>query len=92
MKVKSNYILRSVADQHVVVPTGQEAVNFNGIITLNNSGKILFELLQKETTKEKLVEALLERYDVTALQANADVEEFINTLNSKNILEPKNEA
>ena len=48
MKIKNNYILRTVAGQHLVVPVGEEGVNFNCIITLNNSGKLLFEELLKD--------------------------------------------
>ena len=62
MKVKSEYILRELAGQNIVVPVGSEAVNFNGIVTLNNSGKRLFKKLQEESSKEELIELLLEHY------------------------------
>jgi hypothetical protein len=38
MKIKSGYIMREVADNYVVVPTGQATVDFNGMITLNETG------------------------------------------------------
>lgn len=87
MKVKSEYILRELAGQNIVVPVGSEAVNFNGIITLNNSGKRLFKKLKEESSKEELIELLLEHYEVCKEQAKADVEVFLQKLESNNILE-----
>ncbi len=86
MKIKEGYVLRSVADQHLVVPTGEEGVNFNGIITLNDSGKLLFERLKKGAEPKALVALLMETYDVSKETANEDVKAFIETLKSKNII------
>lgn len=87
MKVKSGYVLREVADKVVVVPTGSEAINFNGIITLNSSGKFLWEQLQKDVTIDDLVKAMLGKYNVTYDIAKKDIVEFLEVLKSKNILE-----
>jgi hypothetical protein len=87
LKVKSEYILRELAGQNIVVPVGSEAVNFNGIMTLNGSGKRLFKKLQEETTKEELIALILDHYEVCIEQAKADVEAFIKKLESNNILE-----
>ena len=87
MKVKKGYVLREVADQVVVVPTGEQALNFNGILTLNSSGKLLWEQLQNDVTMDDLIAAMLNRYNVTKDVAKKDIEEFIGILKSKNILE-----
>jgi sensor domain CHASE-containing protein len=87
LKIKSDYILRELAGQNIVVPVGSEAVNFNGIITLNNSGKRLFKKLQEESSKEELITLLLEHYEVRQEQAKSDVEAFLLKLESNNILE-----
>lgn len=87
MKIKKDYILRTVAGQHLVVPVGNEGVNFNGIITLNNSGKLLFEALLTGCRKGDLVEVLIDVYEVSISEATKDVEEFIRLLKSKNLME-----
>lgn len=38
MKIKKGFVLRSVVGSRVVVPMGNEAINFNGMITLNETG------------------------------------------------------
>lgn len=87
MKIKSEYVLREVADEMIVVPTGSEAVNFNGIISLNKSGARLFRLLNEEQTKSDLVSFLLNTYDVSEEKAIKDVELFIEKLERHHILE-----
>ena len=46
MKLNKNYVLRPVADTWVVLPLGAEAINFNGMLTLNNSGAMLWRVLE----------------------------------------------
>lgn len=87
MKIKKNYILRTVAGQHLVVPVGEEGVNFNGIITLNNSGKLLFEALIEGCEKSVLVEKILDVYEVSKEQATSDVNAFVILLESKGLLD-----
>ena len=35
MKIKEGYLVHEVAGNYVVIKIGQEAVNFNGLITLS---------------------------------------------------------
>lgn len=75
-----DYLLRDVADSHVLVPVGVAAAEFAGMITLNPTGCYLWELLATEQTVESLAAALAERYDVAEAHATADVERFLETL------------
>lgn len=87
MKVKNGFILREVANQYIVVPTGNRTLDFNGIITLNNSGKYLWDNLQDSITYGDLVNLIVNKYEVTKEVAIRDVKEFIDNLNKHNILE-----
>jgi hypothetical protein len=80
MKRNPEYLLRDVADSHVLVPVGAAVSLFAGMITLNPTGCVLWELLAEDQTVEGLTAALLERYEVTEEQARADVEKFLQTL------------
>lgn len=80
MKRNADYILSNVADTWVVVPVAAAAEDFPGMLTLNESGKYLWELLESEQTEESLTLALTERYEVTAQQAAADVQIFLDRL------------
>lgn len=87
MKIKPEYVIKQVQEDYIVLPTGHEAVNFNGVITLNKSGARLFMLLQENSSKEELIEFLLNSYDVTVEQASKDVTQFLDVLLQHNILE-----
>ncbi|MBN3490890.1 PqqD family protein [Acholeplasma equirhinis] len=87
MKVKSEYVLKTVGDQFIVVPIGQEAVKFHGMLTLNETGKFLFENLKEEISLEDLTKKLVDEYDVSAEVAAADVLKFVNILKERNIME-----
>lgn len=87
MKIKSDYVLREIADQYIVVPTGASSVDFNGIIRLNKSASRLFTLLKSEQSKEDLIAYLLDHYQVSREKAIEDVDAFIEKLESSHILE-----
>lgn len=74
------FFLRNVAGSWVVVPVGAAAEKFPGMLTLNESGSFLWELLETEQTIQSLVAALTQRYEVTADRAEADVEKFLKPL------------
>lgn len=74
------FILRNVAGSQVVIPVGTAAEKFPGMLTLNESGCFLWELLATEQTEQTLVEALLNRYEVSAEQAAEDVQKFLEPL------------
>lgn len=85
MKLKDGFILRDVAGQTVVLPTGDE-LNLNMMITLNETGKFLWEKLGQEISEEALVAALLAEYDVDEATAKAAVTGFVAKLNDNGFL------
>ena len=52
MRRNSEFVLRQIAGKNVVVPLGQAAEAFRGMITLNKTGKFLWDLLETEQTEE----------------------------------------
>jgi sensor domain CHASE-containing protein len=86
MRIKKDYVLRTVANEYIVVPIGTEAVNFNGVMSLNETGKWLWEQLTEETTMEALVQKMVLRYKVDEVNARNDILEFIDKLNKKAVL------
>ena len=85
MKLKDGFILRNVAGQTVVLPTGEE-LDLNMMITLNDTGKFLWELLQEENDEAALVAALLKEYDVDEATASKAVSGFVAKLNENGFL------
>lgn len=80
MKLKENFALRSVADTWVVLPLGEEAINFNGMLTLNESGALLWQALERGGDRESMADALMAEYVVDRAKALADVDKFLAKL------------
>lgn len=85
MKIKDGFLLRSVAGRTVVIP-GDETLNLNVMIALNETGCFLWQLLEKGASKRELVDALLEEYHVEDAAAEADVEGFLARLKKEDLL------
>ena len=49
MKIKNGFAKREIAGSYIVVPVGKEASEFNGMITLNESGSFFWDCLQNES-------------------------------------------
>lgn len=86
MKIKNGFVLRQVAGNYIIIGTGDEAVDFNGMITINETGAFLWKILEKEISREELAEKMLSEYDVDRDTAEADIDEFIEKLRSSKLL------
>ncbi|MCD7881416.1 MAG: PqqD family protein [Clostridiales bacterium] len=82
-----DFMLREIAGESLLVPVNEAAVNFQGIMSLNESGRLLWDRLQKDTTEDDLVSALLDVYDTTPEVARQDVAVFLDQLRERDILQ-----
>ena len=86
MKVKEGYLLREVAGNYIIVAIGDEAVDFDGIITVNELGAFIWKILENDAETEEIVAKILEEYDVSKEIAEADVNRFIEKLRKAELL------
>lgn len=86
MKIEKEFILREIAGDYVIVPTGKTALEFNGLITVNELGAFIWKKLQQDVTEDELIQVILEEYEVDEETAGNDVEEFLNKLTECKIL------
>lgn len=87
MKIKDGFIVRPVAGSYVVVAVGEKTVDFNGIMTLNETGYFLWQIMEKGAEKEELLKAITEEYAVEESVALADIERFMNKLEETGLVE-----
>ena len=86
MKVSSDFLLREVADEIMLIPVNEMSMKYNGLITMNEVSKTLWTCLQEDTTREALVQALLDEYEVSEELAARDVDAFLKKLGEMGIL------
>ena len=86
MRINKEYVLREIAGDYIIIPVGATALEFNGLITVNEVGVTLWNMLQEEVTMEDLVQGVLAEYDVQEEVAREDIQEFLNELVKGGIL------
>ena len=87
MKLKKGMITDSSGGEHIAVATGEASLVFNGLIRNNGTAHFLFRQLMKDTTEEKLVNALLAKYEVPEETARKDVHNFVEKLRKTGLLD-----
>lgn len=86
MRINKEFVLREIAGDYIIIPIGSTALEFHGLITVNEVGVTLWKMLQEEVTMEDLVQGVLAEYDVEEEVAREDIQEFLDTLVSGGIL------
>ena len=87
MKLKKGIVLGNIDGQDLAIATGKLSNELSGIINNNETANYIFNLLQKEQTVDSIVSAMAERYDAPKEEIEADVKEFITTLEGFGVLE-----
>lgn len=86
MKIKDGFLVREIAEGFVAVPVNSTENNFYGMVQLNKTGAFIFEMLQTEHTKEEVIVAMQDKYDLSVEQANLDFDDFIEILKDNDLL------
>lgn len=87
MKIKDGFVLKTIAGSTVAVPVGDNLVNLQLMLTLNESGAFLWNLLENSATEDELVQKMTAEYDVEESIARQDVAEFIKILKENHIVD-----
>ena len=75
-----HFIKRKIGTRDVIVAVGEEAKRFPGMLSVNRTGSVIWDLLEQETDLEKLTDALAARYEIDRDTAKKDAEEFLDAL------------
>lgn len=87
MKLKEDLVLRQVADTWIILSMAQDVLNFDGVLKLNESGAMLWNLLKETENPQDLIETLTKQYDVDKQVAQDDVNAFLDNLEKAGCLE-----
>lgn len=85
MKLKPGFVLQDVAGQAVVLPSGDD-LDLNMMIALNDTGRFLWERLEKGADIDALVAALLDEYEVSEAVARNAVVAFVAKLKENDLI------
>lgn len=87
MKIKDGYILKDVAGEKIVIATGEQKLNFNGVMTFNSVGAEVFNMLDGTNSVQDIVNKIAEDYGVSVERVATDVENLIKKMKEHNLLD-----
>lgn len=87
MKAIKDMMIREIAGEVILVPVGQSSMSIHGIISLSESGALLWRQLQNECSQDDLVNAILKEYDIDEVTAKEDVKVFVDKMKALGIVE-----
>ena len=87
MKAKQGFILRNVVDEYILMPTGDNIGKFNGTVLLNEVSAFVWEKLQNSISKDDLLRAVLDEFEVEKNVASTDLDALLSTLKEYGVIE-----
>ena len=86
MKLKPDFQIVQMANDYMLVPTGDQIDSFNGTVILNEVSAFLLNQLKEDLEKEDLVERLVKEFDVESAKAREDVDAAVEEMKQIGIL------
>ena len=80
MRIAKEFILREIAGECVLVPTGATTQEFNGLITMSDTARFIWEHIEQAESLEDMIEMILEEYEIDEETARKDAVGFISQL------------
>lgn len=87
MKMNKNYIFRQIADEYLLIPVGEAALHVKGLVSLSESGYLMYQQLLEGCTRDELLAALLREYEIDPATAEQDVDAFLDKMRTLDMLE-----
>lgn len=87
MRIAKEFILRDIAGECVLVPTGATTQEFNGLITMSETAKFIWENIEKVDSLEEMVQKILDEYEIDEETAKKDAVGFISQLLANGFVE-----
>jgi hypothetical protein len=88
MRKTKEFIKRDIAGEILLVPTGQTAQEFNGMITLQGIGEFIWDHLEEAQNIDELLDMIQGEYDVDRATASGDALAFIMQLLRSGMIKP----
>ena len=86
MQLNKDIIHREIAGEHILIPTGETALHYNGIFAITEIGAEIWEMLQNGEDIAAITAELLENYEVEKEVLENDINNFLNMLRENDLL------
>jgi hypothetical protein len=79
-KKSDSIVSRKIANEFILIPIRQNVADLESIYTLNEVGARIWELMDGKMTMREIKEKIVEEFEVTALEAEKDIAEYLQQL------------
>jgi len=87
LKIKPRFNLRQSSGINIVVEELADGIGDIARFAINESGAVIWKALKNGASKNELLSAIQSEYSVEADEAMSDIDEFLDMLRAKNVLE-----
>ena len=87
MKIKGEYVMREVMGETLLIPVGETALAFNGMITLDPVSALIWKGVEAGQSKSDILTAMLDTFDVEEAVASADLDDFLAQMEKAGLLQ-----
>ena len=87
LKAKSGFILREIVGEYMLMPIGDNISRYNGVVVLNDVSAFLWKKLEHPVSRDDLLAALLDQYQVDEATAANDLDLLLEKLRSFDVID-----
>jgi hypothetical protein len=84
IKLKKGFVMRRILGEWVIVPVGA-CRSGTSVMSVNESGRTLWELLGNGATEDELLSHMLDEYEIDTDTAARDIKNFVGVLLEKKV-------
>jgi len=85
-------VTRQIEGELVIVPIRSGVGNLNSLYTLNQVGALLWDFMNESHTIREMVSRVCGEFEVTASQAQCDIQNFLAAMLEEKLVQPLTEA
>ena len=86
MHLKHKFDCVELEDKTIAVPVGEASKTLHGVVRLNDTAALIFDLLKSDISEEEIVNTIMSEYNVSQAIAQADVQKCIQVFKEKGLL------
>jgi hypothetical protein len=80
-------VARKIEGELIIVPVRRGVGDLNSLYTLNPVGAVLWDFMNEGHTLGEMVKRVCEEFEVTAAQAQQDIEAFLDSLMQEQLID-----
>lgn len=86
MKLKYDFYFQHIGDEWAGVPVGKDSIDFEYMLHLNEVGHDIVEMLSADTTRENIIQGVLDTYDAERDEVEYHVDKMLAYLTEQGLV------